>query len=75
MTEKCHEHSKPLADCPFDCVLSAIDGRRVFVWWPVVIHDRSGWYMEGVAWLTTVIKRRRIGHPSYFYNEITVEDQ
>lgn len=68
MSDRCFIHKRPLADCNIACVHVAIDGREVFAWWPVAIRDRGGWYMKGMAWLTTVIKRRRIGHPSYFYN-------
>lgn len=67
MSDRCHEHKSDLAVCPIDCVLAAIYGRECFVWLPVLIHGRGGHYVEGVRWLTTVIKRRRIGHPSYFY--------
>lgn len=73
MKERCHSHGCHLDDCPFQCVLDAIDGREVFAWLPVAIHDRGGRWANGVAWLTTVIKRRRIGHPSYFYNRTGVE--
>lgn len=47
--------------------LPEIEGRRMFAWWPVPIHSRSGYWREGFAWLEPVIKRRRIGHPSYFF--------